>query len=102
LIVFVFVVFVVCSLCHPSSSHLAFSSAGAIVIMGCRDERRGQVAVDQIKREFPRAHVELMLLDLSRPSSIDTFVSNFTAQYVADAFVFWTSFILLRFLYVMF
>ena len=53
----------------------------ATVIMACRDLKKGEAALEKIKREFPAARVELMQLDLADLDSVRRFADNFKQQY---------------------
>lgn len=49
---------------------LGLAKLRATVVMVCRDQGRGQAALEEIKRESDNAAVELMLADLSSQSAI--------------------------------
>lgn len=49
---------------------IALAAAGARVVLGCRDERRGAVAVRTVRERTPRAEVEVLALDLASLESI--------------------------------
>ena len=48
----------------------SLAAAGAFVILACRNPTLGEDAVSRIRRDHPDAQVELVLLDLASPSSI--------------------------------
>ncbi len=48
---------------------LSLAAKGAHVILACRDARRGQAAIETIRREVPDADVAVALLDLAALSS---------------------------------
>lgn len=58
---------------------LALAIAGANVVLGCRDEKKGADAVDRIRRTAPAAQVVLASLDLADQSSIRDFATQFNA-----------------------
>lgn len=58
-----------------TSLHLA--RKGAHVVMTARDERRGIAAVEAIRRDGVRGHVELRLLDLADLDSVRRFADAF-------------------------
>ncbi|MBM4781215.1 MAG: SDR family NAD(P)-dependent oxidoreductase [Archangiaceae bacterium] len=66
-----------------ANSGLGFSTARALAALGatvhllCRDEARGQAAVERIKAELPSADVHLSRLDVSRLSDVRRFVEGF-------------------------
>ena len=53
----------------------------ATVIMACRDLKKGDAALEKIRREFPDAKVELMKLDLADLDSVRQFAENFKQHY---------------------
>jgi len=52
----------------------------AQVIMACRSKERGQAALDEIKKEFPKANVLLRILDLSSTASVQTFAAGILGE----------------------
>lgn len=58
-----------------------YTKYGATVILASRNESRGTKALNQIKQEFPKGNIELMLLDLGSKKSIEQFVTNFKQNY---------------------
>ncbi len=55
----------------------ALAASGATVVLACRDDARGNEALDRIRRDTPSARVELELLDLADLSSIRAFADRF-------------------------
>jgi NAD(P)-dependent dehydrogenase (short-subunit alcohol dehydrogenase family) len=55
----------------------ALAAAGAAVTLACRNEKKGQDAVDRILKENPDADVDLMILDLSSLASVQTFAQDY-------------------------
>jgi NAD(P)-dependent dehydrogenase (short-subunit alcohol dehydrogenase family) len=49
--------------------------------MACRDLKKGDAALEKIRREFPDAKVELMQLDLADLDSVRQFADNFKQRY---------------------
>src|ERR1017187_10698963 len=60
---------------------LALATAGADVVLACRDEKKGSEAVDRIRRTAPAAQVVLANLDLADQSSIRDFAAKFNAAH---------------------
>ncbi len=58
----------------------ALAAKGADVILACRDEARGHAAARRIMTELPSAAVEVMVLDLSDLSSIQSFAARFAER----------------------
>ena len=58
-----------------------FAMKGATTILAARNEQRGTDAVNKIKKEFPNATIELMLLDLGDAESVKSFATTFTTKY---------------------
>jgi len=54
-----------------------FAQRGATVYIVCRNEEKGQTAINTIKSDNEGAKVELCLLDVSRPCNIRQFVDDF-------------------------
>ncbi|MER2559126.1 MAG: SDR family NAD(P)-dependent oxidoreductase [Myxococcaceae bacterium] len=59
------------------STARALSALGATVHLLCRDEARGQAAVERIKAELPSADAHLTRLDVSRLAEVRRFVETF-------------------------
>lgn len=55
----------------------ALAGAGADMVLACRNMEKGEAAVDQIRRETPQAHLELMTLDLADLRSVASFAQTF-------------------------
>jgi len=51
------------------------------VIMACRNAEKAEKAKNTILSKIPKAHLEIMPLDLSRLKSVRTFAENFLANY---------------------
>ncbi|WP_298212103.1 oxidoreductase [Ferrimicrobium sp.] len=49
---------------------LGLARLGAVVILGCRNARRGQAAIDWIHQQVPAARLELLTMDLANLSSV--------------------------------
>ena len=49
----------------------------AQVVMVCRNEKKGQEVLQEIKKEIPNGKIELMICDLSSQDSIRQFVTTF-------------------------
>ncbi len=56
---------------------LALSRMNAQVVMVCRNEKKGQEVLQEIKKEIPNGKIELMICDLSSQDSIRQFVTTF-------------------------
>lgn len=54
---------------------------GAEVIMACRNQEKGQAALDDIKAANPQGKVSLMALNLASLESIETFAEEFRNKY---------------------
>ena len=60
----------------------------AKVIMACRNHERAEAAREELLAEYPNAAIEILLLDLSDFSSIDSFVENIVSNRIdIDIFV---------------
>jgi NAD(P)-dependent dehydrogenase (short-subunit alcohol dehydrogenase family) len=59
----------------------ALAASGAAVVLACRDETRGNQALERIRRDTPSAQVALELLDLADLSSIRAFAERFAAAH---------------------
>jgi len=57
------------------------AQAGATVIMACRDPRRAQDALAEVRRRAPKAKVEAMALDLADLASIRAFAAAFKRKH---------------------
>jgi len=57
------------------------AARGADVIMACRNQAKGQQALDLIRKEFPSAKLTLMALDLADQQSIKDFAEDFKGRY---------------------
>ncbi|MGK5533756.1 oxidoreductase [Streptomyces sp. URMC 129] len=55
---------------------LELSRRGARVVLACRDQRRGQAALDRLLGEVPEAEAEVRLLDLADLASVRTFAGE--------------------------
>ncbi|WP_059013465.1 oxidoreductase [Streptomyces specialis] len=55
---------------------LELARRGAHVVLACRDQRRGQAALDRLLGEVPEAEAELRLLDLADLASVRTFAGD--------------------------
>jgi NAD(P)-dependent dehydrogenase (short-subunit alcohol dehydrogenase family) len=60
---------------------LALAQQHATVILGCRDQQRGEAVLDEIKAASPAAIVDLLLLDLSLQHSVRRAVREFESRY---------------------
>ena len=60
---------------------LALAHQHATVILGCRDQQRGEAVLAEIKAASPTAHVDLLLLDLSVQHSVRSAVTEFENRY---------------------
>ena len=54
---------------------------GATVVMACRNQAKGEAAVDVIRSEKPAGGVQVMALDLSSLASVRTFAAEFSAKF---------------------
>jgi len=57
------------------------AGAGATVVLACRDARRAEAAVQEIRRRVPQARLEVMPLDLADLSSVRRFAQDFNARF---------------------
>jgi NAD(P)-dependent dehydrogenase (short-subunit alcohol dehydrogenase family) len=55
---------------------LELARRGARVVLACRNDRRGQAALERLQAEIPGADAEVGLLDLADLSSVRTFASG--------------------------
>lgn len=60
---------------------LGLARLGARVILACRDPRRGQHAVQEIRKQVAGARVERMIVDLASLPSIAALVDEFARRY---------------------
>ena len=58
-----------------------FASKGASVILASRSMERGEKAKMEIMTEYPKADINVMVLDLADSKSIRNFVNTFTSTY---------------------
>ncbi len=58
-----------------------FAKLGAHTILVCRDHKKGQLAVREVKRESSNARVELMICDLTSMESVRKFIHRFKKNY---------------------
>jgi NAD(P)-dependent dehydrogenase (short-subunit alcohol dehydrogenase family) len=58
-----------------------FAKMGGNTVLLCRNKEKGENAVLEIKKETPKASVELMICDLSSMSSIRSFIRDFKGEY---------------------
>jgi len=59
----------------------ALAARGAAVVVASRSERRGTLAVGELRRSLPGVKIELMRLDLASLDSVRAFADRFTARY---------------------
>ncbi len=60
---------------------LGLAKMGASVVMICRDQERGEAAMNEIVKKSSNQKVSLLIADLSSQNSIRRLVENFTASY---------------------
>jgi NAD(P)-dependent dehydrogenase (short-subunit alcohol dehydrogenase family) len=60
---------------------LALAGAGAQVVLGCRDQTKGAVALDRIGAQVPGAVVSVARLDLAELASVRKFAADFGAEH---------------------
>lgn len=60
---------------------VGLASAGATVIMACRNPAKAENALAEVRRRAPNAQVDVMQLDLADLSSVRRFASDFSAKY---------------------
>lgn len=58
---------------------LGLATAGALVVLACRDQTKGAEALDSLRRMAPAAQVELSSLDLADQTSVHDFAARFNA-----------------------
>jgi NAD(P)-dependent dehydrogenase (short-subunit alcohol dehydrogenase family) len=58
----------------------ALAGHGAHVVLACRDEGRGNQAIEQLRAEAPDASVELALLDLADLASVRKFAEAYAGE----------------------
>lgn len=54
----------------------SLAAHGAMVLLACRDQARGEAAVDRIRRRHPAAQLEARALDLASLESVRRFAEN--------------------------
>jgi NAD(P)-dependent dehydrogenase (short-subunit alcohol dehydrogenase family) len=59
---------------------LKLARRGATVILACRDQERGEVALDRLREDTPGNQVELVRLDLASLASVREFAAQELAQ----------------------
>lgn len=59
----------------------ALAGKGAEVVLACRNLEKGQVALESIREQHPKASVEVMKLDLSSLGKIYWFANQFSIRY---------------------
>jgi NAD(P)-dependent dehydrogenase (short-subunit alcohol dehydrogenase family) len=59
---------------------LELARAGADVILAARDERKGQDAVQRIKRQVPQSKIRFAQVDLASLRSIRAFAERLSAE----------------------
>jgi NAD(P)-dependent dehydrogenase (short-subunit alcohol dehydrogenase family) len=57
------------------------SRAGMSVVLACRDEARGNAALQKLRAENPDASIELSILDLSSLKSVAEFSKSFSSKW---------------------
>ena len=62
---------------------LELARHGAHVLLGVRDQARGQAALERLRSAVPSASAELALLDIASLDSIRTFAGSFAARHQA-------------------
>ena len=62
---------------------LALTGAGAQVVLACRDQVRGGVALERIRQAVPDGDVQLQRLDLADLASVRTFATDFSSAHDA-------------------
>ena len=55
---------------------LKLARKGAIVMLACRDRKKGEIALDRLHTEAPSTHTELVILDLASLSSVREFAAQ--------------------------
>ena len=60
---------------------IQIAQAGYHVIMACRDAARGEAALQEVRQQAGNGSAELMLVDMSLQSSIQTFAQAVQAKY---------------------
>jgi len=58
-----------------------FATQGAETILVCRNKKKGENTILEIKREIPNALVNLMICDLSSMESMQNFIEEFKGKY---------------------
>lgn len=60
---------------------IGLAKMGATIVMACRNKKRGEQALNYIKRESNNELIDLMLVDLSSQKDIRQFVHDFKEKY---------------------
>lgn len=60
---------------------IALATAGAQVVMACRDLEKSQAALEYVRQRAPQAKLELMALDLASLDSVRAFAQAFNARH---------------------
>ncbi len=60
---------------------VGLAGAGATVVMACRDPRRAETALQEIRRRAPAARLEVMSLDLADLASVRRFAQESNARF---------------------
>src|SRR5216683_5694935 len=55
---------------------LKLARKGAIVMLACRDRKKGEIALDRLHTEAPSTRTELVILDLASLSSVREFAAQ--------------------------
>ena len=63
------------------SATKGLAAKGATVIMACRNQEKADEASVQIRKDYPDAKLDIMILDLSSFDSIRKFAKSFNAKY---------------------
>ncbi len=63
------------------SASIGLASAGASVVMACRNADKAQAALAEVRSKAPQGKVEVMALDLSDLGSIRSFAAMFKSAY---------------------
>ncbi len=58
-----------------------FAEKGAQLVLACRDRKKGEMALQTIMEDTPKARAELMCLDLASLDSISKFAQEFKSKY---------------------
>jgi NAD(P)-dependent dehydrogenase (short-subunit alcohol dehydrogenase family) len=60
---------------------IEIAKSGATVVIGCRDKKRGEAAVEEIKKASSNAKVEMLQLDLSSMQSVRNAAEEFKKKH---------------------